>query len=269
MRQAFLACAAALLAACTAPLPTTNPADLKALRPGFVPGYLPSGSWVNSLSLLPPPPTPGSPAQGADEAAYRALSRAQQGSERWRQAAADEVLAFPGAAGHFSCALGVAIDERATPHLNMLLRRTLVDAGLATYRAKDNYQRARPFMAANDAICTPQAEASLRKDGSYPSGHAALGWAWALVLTEIAPDRADALARRGWEYGQSRVVCGVHWQSDVDAGRLVAAAVVAQLHGNADFVAQLGQARKEVAAQRAALAKPARDCGAEARALAR
>jgi acid phosphatase (class A) len=65
------------------------------------------------------------------------------------------------------------------------------------------------------------------------------------------------------------VACGVHWQSDVDAGRLVAAAVVAQLHSNADFTAQLAEARKEVTAARAAKAVPTLDCTQEAQALGR
>ena len=89
----------------------------------------------------------------------------------------------------------------------MLMRRTMVDAGLATYRAKAHYHRARPFMAGNDAICTPDEEAHLRKDGAYPSGHSALGWAWGLVLTEVAPERANALVQRGCAFGQSRVMC--------------------------------------------------------------
>ena len=100
-------------------------------------------------------------------------------------------------------------------------------------------------------------EASLRKDGSYPSGHAALGWAWGLVLTEVAPERANAVVQRARDFGQSRTVCGVHWQSDVDAGQLVASAVVAQLHGVADFNEQLALARKEVAAARAGGSAPA------------
>jgi acid phosphatase (class A) len=59
----------------------------------------------------------------------------------------------------------------------------------------------------------------------------------------------------------------VHWPSDVEAGREVGAAVVAQLQSNADFRAQLREARKEVAALRAAGAKPGVDCAAEAAAL--
>ena len=249
------------------PLPTTNPDDLKALRPGILPGYLPRTALIDSLALLPPPPAAGSPEQAADDAA-RLAAKQLQGTARWQLASRDAELSFPAAAATYACALGLVISPEATPHLNMLLRRSFVDAGLATYKAKDKYVRERPFVTGNDSTCTPKEEATLRKDGSYPSGHAALGWAWALVLIELAPDRADAIARRGHAFGQSRVVCDVHWQSDVTAGRLVASAVVAQLHANKDFTAQLGAARKEIVAARAASGAPPVDCALEQQALA-
>jgi acid phosphatase (class A) len=111
-------------------------------------------------------------------------------------------------------------------------------------------------------------EAKLAKNGSYPSGHTSVGWAWALILAEIAPERADAILSRGYSFGRSRVVCGVHWQSDVHAGRVIAAAVVAKLHSDPVFLAQLAAAGKELAAVRAKGFKPANDCEAEAAALA-
>ena len=252
----------------TPALPTTNPAELKELRPGILPGYLPRAALVDSLALLPQPPSAGSPEQAADDA-VRLTAKPLQGTARWQLASRDAELMFPAAAATFACALGIAVSAERTPHLNMLLRRTFVDAGLATYKAKDKYVRQRPFVAGNDLTCTPKEEAMLRKDGSYPSGHAALGWAWALVLIELAPERADAIAQRGHAFGQSRVVCDVHWQSDVAAGRLVASAVVAQLHANADFAAQLGAARKEIAAARAASAIAPLDCALEQQALAK
>lgn len=151
----------------------------------------------------------------------------------------------------------------------MLLRRTLLDAGLATYRAKDHYNRPRPLVTYPDEpICSPGERAALAKDGSYPSGHSSIGWAWALVLAEIAPDRQDPILARGFAFGTSRVVCGVHWASDVEAARVVGAATVARLHADPTFREQQRLTRAEIDAARAAGRKATRDCAAEAAALA-
>lgn len=259
-----------LLAACagTPPAPVSA-LDVGELRPGsgYLNGYLSRAQIPDSLALLPPPPAQGSAAYAADVEAYRALT-ALQGSARGRQATRDAELQFPQAAGAFACALGVTISEQATPNLNMLLRRTLTDAGVVAYKAKEKYQRTRPFVAFDAPSCTPADEAMLRKDGSYPSGHAALGWAWALMLTELAPERTDALLQRGRSFGQSRGICGVHWKSDIEAGRLVGSATVARLHDSAVFRAQMAAARDELARQRAAGQVPsAADCAAEAATL--
>ena len=89
-----------------------------------------------------------------------------------------------------------------------------------------------------------------------------------MILAEIAPDRADAILSRGNAFGRSRVICGMHWQSDVHSGREVAAAVVAKLHADGVFLAQLAAAKKEPAAARAKGLKPANDYKAGAAALA-
>ena len=113
----------------------------------------------------------------------------------------------------------------------------------------------------------PSDEAILRSNGSFPSGHASLGWVWALLLAELVPDRTDAILARGYAFGQSRVICGVHWQSDVDAGRIMGAAVAARLHANPEFQSQLQAAAKEVARVRANPVAPDVDCAAETAAL--
>lgn len=246
---------------------THAPAGAPTLPPGTPRGYLDQTAWPDSLALLPPPPAPDSPAFARDEV-VRANVQSLRDSARWRQAATDAQLRFPQGATALACAANVSISQERTPRTYALLGRTLIDVGLSTYRAKTHYQRTRPFVMHNTPTCLPADEATLRNDGSYPSGHSAAGWGWALVLTELVPDRANEILQRGRDFGESRVVCNAHWQSDVDAGRVIAAATVARLHADAAFQADLAAARAEIDAARAAGATPdANACTAEAAAL--
>lgn len=241
------------------------PAPVPELHPGVPAGYL-GRSLPNSLALLPPPPAKGSPAFANDQAVHRAAQQLRR-SPRYALATADVDLRFPQVANTFSCALGVQISQQTSPALYLLLQRTLVDAGLATYAAKDHYKRTRPFVFFKEATCAPADEASLRTDGSYPSGHTAISWTWALVLTELSPGQADALLARGRAFGENRLICNAHWQSDVLEGRAVAAGALAMLHANADFNRDMALARAEIQALRSNSVEPA-GCDAEQAALA-
>ena len=226
-----------------------SPDTLKELKHGLVEGYLPPSSLPNSLELLPAPPKPGSTAYALDVETAEATFPLR-GTPRWELSARDANLNFPAAASIYSCALGVPISKEETPRLYTLLHRVLSDAGLATYSAKNHYQRPRPFTVNNQPMCTPEDDELLRNDGSYPSGHTAAGWAWALVLSEVAPERRDQLVARGIEYGKSRSICNVHWLSDVQASQIIGSAAVAQLHTDPVFRADLRAAALEVKALR-------------------
>lgn len=255
----------AVLAACVSRAPDPVPE----IRPGLLQGYLAGSAYPDSLALLPPPPADGSAAAAHDEALARA-ALALAGSTRHQLATMDNDLSFPAAAGTFSCALGAPITEAQTPFLYQLLRRSLVDAGLATYAAKNHYQRQRPFLRNGRETCLDEEEqARLATDGSYPSGHTAIGWAWALILAELVPERADAILARGYAFGESRLICNVHWASDVAAGRTIGAAAVARLHADETFRSDLSRARREVEALRREGLPPVGDCAAESAALSR
>ena len=228
--------------------------------------YLSPEALPNGVEVLPPPPAPASAAEALDEEMSR-RALAQRNTPRWMLATEDADLTFPKAAETFSCALDAPVTEQDAPHLYLLMRRTPYDASLATRVAKSYYHRLRPFVANKEPVCTPDQKEALMESGSYPSGHTTLGWMWALILAEIAPERIDAILSCGLAFGESRVVCNVHWESDVTAGRILGAGVVARLHADAAFREDLEAAKAEFAAIRAKGLKPRRDCAVEAAAL--
>ncbi|MGL5730008.1 MAG: acid phosphatase [Bacteroidales bacterium] len=199
----------------------------------------------NSLELLPAPPAPGSILFVNDEAQYE-WGKMQRDTPRGDQAVSDARVGGNGVPMAFSDAFGVEISKESTPEIHKLVINMREDAGdLATRHAKEHYMRVRPFSFYQEATCNPEQQQELSTNGSYPSGHTAIGWATALVLAEINPDRQDEILQRGYQMGQSRVICGYHFQSDVDAARLVASGVVARLHANDAFMKQLEKAKKE------------------------
>lgn len=245
--------------------PVPIPTDAAAHVGRMSPGYIPRERLPNSLLLNPAPPAAGSEAELRDEAGAKA-ALALRGTPRWEQAKVDADLFAPNAAAVFSCAAGIAIGPDTTPKLNSLLRRVAPDLGMAVYPTKKAHMRARPFMENGSPTCTPQDEEVLRKDGSYPSGHSAIGWGWGLVLAQIIPDRAAELVARGRAFGDSRRVCNVHWLSDIEEGRVVATAVVARLNAEPAFRDDVAAARAEIEALRGKASAP--DCAVENRALA-
>jgi len=232
----------------------------------LAPGYLNPADLPLRLALLGAPPKPDSAALARDEEARRA-ALALRGTAREALAATDAELSFPGPANTFSCAMGTQISEKTTPHLYTLMQRTLTDAGGSTYAGKNAYNRTRPFVVHDEGTCRKDMEPLLRTDGSWPSGHSAAGWAWGLILAEVNPARATELMTRGLAYGQSRVICNAHWQSDVDAGRIMGAATVASLHSNPAFLKDLAAAKEEIQVAQKAANKPTEDCAAEGVAL--
>jgi len=260
-----------LVACVSSPSTTSVPADaagpVPERAPGLLVGYLQETERVDSLALLPPPPVPGSAAFDNDEA-VRVAAAKLKGTPRWELAAMDAELVKPSMLQTFSCALDVPVNQTDTPNLVRLLRRTLSDGSLSARGAKVHYQRVRPFVAHNEGTCLPRAEEGLRKNGSYPSGHTAIGWTQALVLAQVSPANADALFARGLAFGESRVVCNAHWQSDIIQGRAVAAATFALLQNNATYLQDVRLAASDVAKAKARGLKPSKDCAVEATVLA-
>ena len=219
--------------------------NIKEVYPGQLEGYLKTESLPDSKTLLPPPPQPGSAALDYDREISN-LYLSTNDSLRWKQAYVDANLDFPHSIDTFTVIIHSKISVETTPYLYLLLERVIADASASTYSAKIFYKRLRPFVVNNQPTCDPEAESFLRTSGSYPSGHSSIGWAWALILSELFPDQRNAILQKGLEFGESRIVCNVHWYSDVVEGRLIGAAAVAVLHGNSEFQHDLKKAQQEI-----------------------
>lgn len=249
---AAMAVASLALAACSAlqpialrPAHAAAPADasLAAPSPTKLTGYL-TAQAIDGKALLGPPPAPDSLRGQADREAYL-RTRGLVGSPRWAAAIRDNDIWAGGALERYACATGVEIGPKATPAVWKLLHRMELDVRTVGTPAKDFYNRGRPMIDDDKPICIPR-EGWMKTNASYPSGHAMVGWSWALVLAEIRPANADALLAAGKAIGDSRWICGVHYQSDVEAGRVLGAAMLAREHAEPEFQADFAQARSEL-----------------------
>jgi acid phosphatase (class A) len=206
-------------------------------------GYLGEG-MPNPMLILPPPPDKGSSEWELD----MHLSRVYLNAERPRKKLAkrDAILRFPEATEAFNPVLNLKIHREKTPSLYRILAKSCVDGGRSTKSAKQFYKRPRPFMVNQLPTLTPQDEEILKLDGSYPSGHSAIGWIWALILKDLFPSQTTEILKRGRQFGISRSICNVHWHSDVVAGRICGAAVTKSLYVSPDFLFDLSTAKKEI-----------------------
>jgi acid phosphatase (class A) len=227
--------------------PSAAPDSAPHFRQQFAPrptGYLEKNDSIY-LSLIPPYPVVQSQEDEADLAGIRQWRRSED-SARWQLAKADADVSY----GRFAEAFGSAIDRATAPLLVRLLDRVQADLSLPLMTAKKGYNRPRPYQRLQlNPVCgfatPPVAQESPKSGDSYPSGHTTWGWATALILAEVAPKRAQTILVRGREYGESRIVCGVHWPSDVRAGEAFSSAIVGRIHTSAEFRRELGCARQE------------------------
>jgi acid phosphatase (class A) len=171
-------------------------------------------SYVNWQESLPPPPRAGSRQDQADMAALRA-QRALASPQRKALALQDNRLdVFV----NYGSLLGVEATPKTRPNLSVLMDAANVQLDRASTAAKQSFNRARPYVTEpNLPLCPTEPPTN----SSYPSGHAAWGRLSALILAQIEPSKAQAIIMRGDDYGESRIICGFHYPSDVMAGRIV------------------------------------------------
>ncbi len=210
----------------------------------------------NAINWLPAPPEPNSTQFAYDLSQYMWGKGERLNEERAQQAIDNGVVDMEDMVIQFSKPFGMEISKEKTPCIFNVLNRGMLTVRLCAKKPKTEIARLRPYVRYKEPTLLPADEELLRENGSYPSGHSIRGWVTALLLCEINPDAQDALLALGYQWGQSRVIAGFHWQSDVDAARLLASAGYARLHTNQQFLADMVAARAEFA-QLAEATRPA------------
>ncbi len=212
----------------------------------------PGASWADPFvtaadlradSLLPPPPAPGSPRALAEIAELKdiAARRTPADFDAAARDAHDETGAF------FAGAIGPGFDFAKLPATARLLSDVHDSEEAVTKDAKTFFHRDRPWIAAPDLkTCTPEKPGPAPT--SYPSGHATVGYAMGVVLAALMPAKAQAILARSQSYAESRLVCSVHFRSDIEAGQAFGTALGLKLLQTPAFRAEFDAAAAELSA---------------------
>ncbi len=140
--------------------------------------------------------------------------------------------------------LGKDYPEAKFPALYTLLRHAASDAWRLGDHEQDYWHRTRPWLTDNHV----EILVSTIKRPSYPSGHSTTNHVWAHILGDLFPDHRDAFFKRAYEIGMHRTLAGVHYPSDVEAGKEFAAVIYAQMEKNPAFDKEYQAASDEIAA---------------------
>lgn len=208
--------------------------------------YFTADEMPNGVVFLPSPPDTTSILFISDYAQYM-WGKTIRNTERGQEAIDHVVTSVSEMAALFSKPFGMTISRETTPAIYKMLLKAIPTLRLSAVHPKETYMRKRPYVRMNETTPVPQEEEELRNSGSYPSGHAIRGWGMALLLAEINPAAQDALLKLGYEWGESRVILGYHWQTDIDAAIALASASYARLHTSQEFLDDMAKAREEYA----------------------
>jgi acid phosphatase (class A) len=193
--------------------------------------------------LLPPPFKDGSDEQKAElvdvQKAYKRRTPERRAQAEWDDKHESVELFFD--------TLGAQFDLKKLPVTARLLEVVENEQSVAVNIAKRHFLRNRPW-AIDHSLIACDYKPNANPLSSYPSGHATLGYAEGLVLAELMPEKAQAILTRAREYAYSRVVCGAHYASDLEASHVLATELVMLMMRDPKFAAEVDASRAELRA---------------------
>ena len=207
--------------------------------------YIPENDMPDVVKVLPAPPADPSAGFDYDILRYMWGKQQRKDPERLKMAVRDAVWSMDTTLVILGEPFGLKISKEETPAIYEVLSRGVTTIENIRFRPKAHYFRTRPFAYFREPSIFPQDDEWLATEGSYPSGHTIRAWACALLMAQINPASAEAVFARAWQSGESRVISGCHWQSDVDASRPVAGIGYSRLQTSPEFQRDMARARVE------------------------
>ena len=191
----------------------------------------------NAPLLLPAPPAQDSLEQKAEIETVRRIHDAAT-TQQLEVARYEIELSF----FSFSHVIGPWFKPGRFPITEALFKQVEVDTRVVTTEGKVYFHRKRPYVM-DPTIVALENENTF----SYPSGHSTRGTVFTLVLAELFPEKRAALLEAGRDSGFHRIQAGVHFPSDIYAGRVLGAAIVQGFLKSPRFREDLAAARAELA----------------------
>ena len=197
------------------------------------------------VKIVPAPPADPSPEFDHDILRYMWGKQQRKDPERLAMAVRDAIWSIDTTLVILGEPFGLEISPEKTPAIYNVLTRGVTTIEVIRFKPKAHYFRIRPFAYFQEPSIFPQDDEWLSGEGSYPSGHTIRAWACALLMAQINPLAAEAVFHRAWLSGESRVISGCHWQSDVDASRPVAGIGYSRLQTSPEFQRDMACAQQE------------------------
>ena len=176
---------------------------------------------------VPAPPAETSDQTKAELAELRQLQKERSPSAN---TAIQYYNAVPATQRWHDLAFALARAEKQSPNrqarLAAILHTALHDAVIATWAAKYQFNRKPPSQMAPDVTpAVPITGAVPAPEPSYPSEHAAIAGTAVGILTAFFPKEEANLKAMAAEVGQTRLLMGANYRSDIDAGFALGQAV--------------------------------------------
>lgn len=195
---------------------------------------------IDLLTLLPPPPSIDSPRMKAElgEILMLQVTRTPELAERAVADADEDVWRFADVIDNPKFA------KENLPKFSIFFDRIVATEGAVVDPAKDTWKRPRPHLYSD--LVKPIVK--LSKSGAYPSGHTTVGTLMGIVLSNMVPEKKAELMARAWEYGHNRLVAGIHYQSDIEAGRIAGTVIAETIRTHEDYKVEYEAAKEELRA---------------------